>query len=56
MIATGEMIPMGAVEQDTHTLVTIDPTGKIVKVSIPAGGAAILANSLISLTLVIGNY
>ena len=56
VIATGEMIPMGAVEQDTHTLVTIDPTGKIVNVSIPAGGAAILANSLISLTLVIGNY
>ena len=56
VIATGEMIPMGAVEQDSHTLVTIDPTGKIINVSIPEGGAAILANSLISLILVIGNY
>ena len=55
VIATGEMIPMGVVEQDSHTLVKIDPTGKIINVSIPEGGAAILANSLISLILVIGN-
>ena len=56
VIATGEMIPMGVVEQNSHTLVKIDPTSKIINVSIPAGGAAILANSLISLILVIGNY
>jgi hypothetical protein len=48
VIADGDMIPM--------SMVKIDPTGKIINVSIPTDGAAIPENSLISLILVIGNY
>lgn len=56
VIATGEMIPMGAVAQNTHTLITLDATSKIINISVPAAGAAIPAASVISLLLVIGNY
>lgn len=54
--ATGEVIPMGIVATNTHTLVTIDATGKIVNVSVPAAGVALPVNAVISLLLVIGNY
>jgi hypothetical protein len=56
VIATGEMIPMGVVATNTHTLVTIDPAGKIINVAVLAGGVAIPANTTICLLLVIGNY
>jgi hypothetical protein len=56
VIATGELIPMGIVAQNTHTLVTLDVTGKIINVSVPGVGATIPANSVISLLLIMGNY
>jgi hypothetical protein len=52
----GEIIPMGAVVQNTHTLITLDAAGKTINISVPAGGAALGAGALVSLLLVIGNY
>lgn len=56
IIATGELLPVGAVAQNTHSLLTVDAAGKTINLSVPAAGVAIPANSLISLLLVIGNY
>jgi len=53
---TGEIIPLGAVAQNTHTLITLDAAGKTITISVPAGGAALEAGALVSLILVIGNY
>lgn len=53
---TGEIIPLGAVAQNTHTLITLDAAGKTINISVPAGGAALEAGALVSLILVIGNY
>ena len=52
----GEVIPMGAVAQNTHSLITLDATAKTINIAIPAGGVAIEANAIVSLLLVIGNY
>ena len=52
----GEIIPLGAVAQNTHTLITLDAAGKTINISVPAGGAALEAGALVSLILVIGNY
>ena len=52
----GEVIPMGAVAKNTHTLITLDAAAKTLNISIPAGGAAIEAEAVVSLLLVIGNY
>jgi len=52
----GEIIPLGAVAQNTHTLITLDAAGKTINISVPAGGAALGAGALVSLMLVIGNY
>ena len=52
----GEVIPMGAVAQNTHTLITLDAAAKTLNISIPAGGVAIDAEAVVSLLLVIGNY
>ena len=52
----GEVMPLGAVDQDTHTLITIDAARKTINISVPAGGVAIDAGSVVSLLLVIGNY
>ena len=52
----GEIIPLGAVAQNTHTLITLDAAGKTINIDVPAGGAAIGAGTLVSLLLVIGNY
>lgn len=54
--ADGEVMPLGAVDQDTHTVITIDAKGKTINLSIPAAGVAIDAGSVVSLLLVIGNY
>lgn len=53
---TGEVIPMGAVAQNTHTTITLDATGKIINIALLAGAPAIPANTTISFLLVIGNY
>ena len=52
----GEVIPFGAVAQNTHTLITLDAAAKTLNISIPAGGVAIDAEAVVSLLLVIGNY
>ncbi len=52
----GEVIPMGAVAQNTHTLITLNATGKTINISVPAGGAPLDAGVVVSLLLVIGNY
>jgi hypothetical protein len=54
--ATGELLPLGIVAQNTHTLITIDASQKILNVIVPAAGVAIPVNTVISLLLVIGNY
>jgi len=54
--ATGEVIPMGAVDQNTHTTITLDFTGKIINIALLAGAPAIPTNTTISFLLVIGNY
>ena len=54
--ADGGVIPMGAVAEETHTLITLDAAGKTINISIPAGGASIPAGAVVSLLLVIGNY
>jgi hypothetical protein len=53
---TGEVIPMGAVAQNTHTTITLDATGKIINIALLAGATPIPTNTVISLLLVIGNY
>jgi hypothetical protein len=52
----GEVIPFGAVAQNTHALITLDAAGKTITIEIPAGGAALDAGVVVSLLLVIGNY
>jgi phosphoribosylformylglycinamidine (FGAM) synthase-like enzyme len=54
--ADGEVIPMGEVDQATHTTIRINDTGKIITLSVPGGGAALDAGVVVSLLLVIGNY
>jgi len=53
---TGEVIPMGAVAQTTHTTITLDATGKVINIALLAGATPIPTNTVISLLLVIGNY
>lgn len=53
---TGEIIPLGAVAQNTHTLITLDAPAKTINISVPAGGSAMDAGCVVSLVLVIGNY
>jgi hypothetical protein len=53
---TGEVIPTGAVAQNTHTTITLDVTGKIINIALLAGATPIPTNTVISLLLVIGNY
>ncbi len=53
---TGEVIPTGAVAQNTHTTITLDATGKIINIALLAGATPIPTNTVISLLLVIGNY
>ena len=53
---TGEIIPLGAVAQNTHTLITLDAAAKTINISVPAGGSAMDAGCVVSLVLVIGNY
>ena len=38
---TGEVIPMGAVAQNTHTTITLDATGKIINIALLAGATPI---------------
>ncbi len=52
----GEVIPLGAVAQNTHSLITLDATAKTINIAIPAAGVALDANTVVSLLLVIGNY
>ena len=52
----GEIMPMGAVAQNTHTLITLDEDDQTINIDIPAGGVPIDANAVVSLLLVIGNY
>ena len=54
--ATGELLPLGIVAQNTHTLITLDASQKILNVSIPAAGVPIPALSVMAMLLVIGNY
>lgn len=53
---TGEIIPMGAVAQDTHSTFTIDATGKVINCRLLAGATPIPTFTTISLLLVVGNY
>jgi len=53
---TGEIIPLGAVAQNTHTLIILDAAAKTINISVPAGGSAMDAGCVVSLVLVIGNY
>ena len=52
----GEIMPLGAIDQDTHTLITLDEDDQTLNIDIPAGGVPIDANAVVSLLLVIGNY
>ena len=54
--ADGEIMPLGAVAQDTHTLITLDEDDQTINIDIPAGGVPIDADAVVSLLLVIGNY
>jgi hypothetical protein len=54
--ATGEIIPMGAVAQNTHSTLTLDATGKIINIALLGGATVIPTNTVISFLLVIGNY
>jgi hypothetical protein len=54
--ATGEIIPMGAVAQNTHSTITLDATGKIINIALLGGATVIPTNTVISFLLVIGNY
>ena len=53
---TGEIIPMGAVAQNTHSTFTIDPTGKTINCRLLAGATAIPTFTTISFLLVIGAH
>jgi len=53
---TGEVIPTGAVEQNTHSTLTIDPTGKTITCRLLATATPIPTFTTISLLLVIGNH
>ena len=53
---TGEVIPFGAVAQNTHSTITLDATGRTINVALLAGAPPINAGATISLLLVIGNY
>ena len=53
---TGEVIPMGAVAQNTHSSFTIDATGKIINCNILANATLLPTFTTISFLLVIGNY
>jgi hypothetical protein len=53
---TGEIIPLGAVAQNTHSTFTIDATGKTINCSILATATPIPTFTKISFLLVIGNY
>lgn len=46
----------GATTEATSTKVTIDTTGKIIKIAVGSGGNVILANSTISILALVGNY
>ncbi len=51
---TGEIIPMGAVAQNTHSTFTVDATGKTINCRLLAGATAIPTFTTISFLLVIG--
>ena len=53
---TGEIIPMGAVAQNTHSTFTVDATGKTINCRLLAGATVIPTFTTISFLLVIGNY
>ena len=53
---TGEVIPFGAVAQNTHSTITLDATGRTINIALLAGAPPINAGATISLLLVIGNY
>jgi hypothetical protein len=53
---TGEIIPMGAVAQNTHSTFTIDPTGRTINCSVLPNATPIPTFTTISFLLVIGNY
>jgi len=53
---TGEIIPMGAVAQNTHSTFTIDATGKTINCNILANATPLPTFTTISFLLVIGNY
>ena len=53
---TGEVIPMGAVAQNTHAQFTLDPTGKAINCSIRGHATPIPTFTTITFLLVIGNY
>ena len=53
---TGEVIPFGAVAQNTHSTITLDATGRTINMALLAGAPPINAGATISLLLVIGNY
>jgi len=53
---TGEVIPMGAVAQNTHAQFTLDPTGKTINCSIRGHAVPIPTFTTITFLLVIGNY
>ena len=53
---TGEVIPFGAVAQNTHTTITLDATGRTINIALLGTATPINAGATISLLLVIGNY
>jgi len=53
---TGEVIPMGEVDQVTHSTFTVDATGKTINCSLLAGATPIPTFTTICFLLVIGNY
>ena len=53
---TGEVIPFGAVAQNTHSTISLDATGRTINIALLAGAPPINAGATISLLLVIGNY
>jgi hypothetical protein len=53
---TGEIIPMGAVDQATHSTFKIDATGKTINCRLLATATPIPTFTKISFLLVIGNY
>lgn len=53
---TGEIIPLGEVDQATHSTFTVDATGKTINCRLLAGATPIPTFTTISLLLVVGNY